>query len=93
MPIHQVQAGQPDGNIEEENNAPMKIPRDQAAGEWPQHGANQPRYGDETHGADQLGFGKSPYHGKPANRQHHGSAAALKNAERDQHVDIARQSA
>ena len=46
----------------------------------PNHRTNQTRDGDKTHGTDELGFGERTHQGKPAHRNHHGSAAALQDA-------------
>ncbi len=41
MPVDHVQANQPDRNIHEENESPVKVSDDQAAGQRSQHRRNQ----------------------------------------------------
>ncbi len=93
MQIDHEQTRQADGNIHEEDDSPVKVCDDQAAGDRSEHGANQTRNRDETHGADQFRFGESAHHGQAADRHHHGSAAALQNPAGDQQMDVARYAA
>ena len=84
VPVHQYQADQADRDVDEENDAPVKIADDQPADERPQHRTDQAGNGDEAHGADQFRFGKRPHHRQTSHRQHHGAAAALQNPARHQ---------
>src|SRR5579863_984374 len=93
MPVDHVKTGEANRQIHEKDDAPVQIPDDQAAGDGSEHRADQPRDGDEAHGADKFGFGEGPDNSEPPYRHHHGAAAALQNATRDQHVDVARYAA
>src|SRR5439155_4214422 len=90
MSINQIQPEQANRQVDEKDDSPMKVPNDQTAGDGPEHRANQTGYGNEAHGADEFRFGERPHHGEPAHGQHHGAAAALQDATRDEDVDIAR---
>ena len=59
MQIDHVQADQADRDVHEEDDAPVKVADDQAAGDGSEHGADQAGDGDEAHGADQFGFGET----------------------------------
>src|SRR5277367_3646277 len=89
MQIDHQQADQSDGDVDEKDESPMQVADDQAAGDGPEHGTDQGGNGDEAHGANQFGFGERPHQGQAADRNHHGSANALQNAESDQQVDVA----
>jgi hypothetical protein len=93
MQIHQNQADQTDGNVEEEDHPPVKIGDDQTAGDGPEHGSDQGRYGNETHGAEKIGFGERPHQSQPSYGHHHGAAAALQDAAGNEHMDVARYAA
>src|SRR5882672_8218914 len=56
MPIDHVQPAQADRNVDEEDDAPMKIRNDQAAQQRSEHWPDQARNGNEAHGVDELGF-------------------------------------
>jgi len=71
----------------------MKITNDETAGGGAEHRADQTRYGDEAHGADEFGFWKCPDQSEPAHGHHHGSAAALQDAAGDEDIDAARNAA
>ena len=93
MQIDHEQTDEADRKVHEKDDSPVKISDDQAAGDGSEHGTNQTRDGDEAHGADEFGLGKRPHQGEPAHGHHHGSAAALQDAARDQHMDVARYAA
>ena len=93
MPIDQVQAQKANGEIDEEDDAPVKIADNEAADQRTEHGANQTGDGDEGHGPDEFGFGKRSHHGQPAHRDHHGAAAALEDAASHQNMDVAGEAA
>src|SRR5579863_1430072 len=52
MPVDHVKTGEANRQIHEKDDAPVQIPDDQAAGDGSEHRADQPRDGDEAHGAD-----------------------------------------
>ena len=89
MAVDQVQADQADRDVHEEDQSPVKIRDDQAARDRTQHRADQTGNRDETHGPDQFGFSEGAHHGQTADRDHHGSAAALQDAAGHQHVNVA----
>ena len=93
MQIDHPQTDEADRNVDEKNDAPVKIADDQAAGDGPEHGADQARDRDEAHGADEFGFGERPHDGEPPDRHHHGAPAALQDAAGHQHVDVGRYAA
>ena len=93
MQINEDQTRQANRNIEEEDKAPMKIPDDQAAGDGAEHGSDQGWDGNKAHGAQQIGLGECSHQSEPAYRHHHGPAAALQDATRDQQMDVARYAA
>ena len=93
IPINQIQPEQANRQVDEKDDSPMKVPNDQTAGDGPEHRANQPGYGNEARRADEFRFCERPHHGEPAHGQHHGAAAALQDAARDEDVDIARNAA
>ena len=93
MQIDHQQTDQADRNIHEKDESPVKVSDDQAAGNRPEHRANQSGNGDEAHGADEFGFGKRSHQREPAHRHHHGSAAALQDAAGDEQMDVARYAA
>ena len=90
---HQDQPEEADRDVDEENHAPVEIGDDQSAEQRSEHRTDEPRNRDEAHGADQLGFRERAHQGEPAHGQHHGAAAALQDAARDQHVDVGREAA
>src|ERR1700686_4785931 len=77
MQIDQTQPDEPDWEVDEKDDSPMKISDDQAPGYGPEHGTDQAWDGDEAHGADEFGLRKRPYHGEPSYGHHHRSSAAL----------------
>src|ERR1700679_629009 len=93
MPVDHVKAAQADRYVDEENDAPMKIPDDEAAEQGPEHGSDQAGNGDEAHGRDEFGFRKGADQGDPSDGQHHGAAAARQHAEGHEPVDVARDAA
>src|ERR1017187_1653517 len=92
MQMDEDQACEADGDIEEEDEAPVQIADDEASGDGSEHRSYQGRDGDEAHGADEFGFGECSHQGEPADGDHHRSAAALQDAARDQQVNVARYS-
>ena len=93
MQINQKQAGNSDWKIHKKYKSPLQVSDDKTAGDRPKHWADQTWNGDEAHGADELGFVERPHQGEPADRDHHGSAAALQDATGNQQMDVARYAA
>src|ERR1700683_2465524 len=93
MTMDEIQTEQADRHVDEEDDSPVKVADDEPAGDGPEHRANQRRYGDEAHGADQLRFGERPDHREAADGHHHGSAEALEDAASHEDVDVARDAA
>ncbi len=86
--VDEIEANEADGNVDEENQAPVEIADDEAAGDGAEHGTDEAGNGDEAHGANEFGLGKGAHHGEAANGDHHGAAAALQNAAGDEGVDV-----
>ena len=87
MQVDHDKAEQADGDVDEENHAPMKVADDEAAGDGAEHGTDETGNRDETHGANQFRFGEGANEGQPADGDHHGAAAALQNAAGHQQVN------
>ncbi len=90
MQIDQDQAGEADGKIHEEDDPPVKVSDDEAAGDRSEHWADQTRDGDEAHGADELVLGERAHDGEASDGHHHGASAALQDAAGHQYVDVGR---
>ena len=76
----EIDHNQPDnanGNVQEEDDAPMEVTDDQAARNGPEHGRNQGGNRDEAHNANQVGLGERAHQREPANRHHERAAHAL----------------
>jgi hypothetical protein len=58
MQVDHDQADEADGNVEEEDDAPVEVADDEASGDGAEHGSDQRGDGDEAHGADEFGFGE-----------------------------------
>src|SRR6202789_1264039 len=84
MDVDEDQTCQSNGNIEEENEAPVKITDDEAPGDGSEHGSHQGGYGNKAHHAQEIRLGKCSHQSKPAYRDHHRPAATLQDATRDQ---------
>ena len=93
MQIDEDQARESNRNIQEENDAPVKIADDQASGDRSEHGRHQGWYGNKAHGAQKIRLGECSHQGEPAHRHHHRAAATLQDAAGDQQMDVARYSA
>ena len=74
MEIDHDEADEADGDIEEEDDAPVEVADDEAAGDGAEHGRDERGDGDEAHGADEFGFGEGADQREPADRDHHGAA-------------------
>ena len=88
MEIHQNQAGEADGKVDEEDDSPVEVGDDKTAGDGPEHGADQAGDGDEGHRPDELRFGEGSHQGEASDGNHHGPAATLNNAAGDQSVNV-----
>ena len=78
-----------DGDVEEEDDAPVEVVDDEAAGHGgPSIGAMSAGMEDEAHDAHEVGFGEGSDQGEAAYGDHHGAAHALHYAECDQHVNV-----
>src|ERR1700677_655797 len=93
MQINEDQTHQSDWNIEKEDEAPMKIADDEAAGDGAQHRSDQGRYRDKAHRAQKIRLGKCPYQSKPAYGNHHRAAATLQDSTHNEQMNVARYSA
>src|ERR1700733_10052572 len=84
----QVKTEQADRQVDEKDDAPVKVAHDEAADDGAKHGADQTGNGYEAHGADEFRFGKGPHERQPAHRHHHGSAEALQDTAGDEQMDV-----
>ena len=50
--IDQHQAGEANGKVDEKDDAPREVSDDEAAGDGPEHGADEAGDGNEGHGLD-----------------------------------------
>ena len=82
------EAGDADGDVEKEDDAPMEVVDDEAAGDGAEHGGDERGNGDEAHDADEIGLGEGSDQGESAYRDHHGAAHALHDAECDQQMNV-----
>ena len=87
MQIDHHESNQTDRNIHKEDNPPVRVSHDQAAGDRSEHGADERRNRDEAHGADQFRFGERAHQRQTADGYHHRAATALQNAARDELMD------
>jgi len=69
--INQVQTHETDGQVDEEDQPPMKVAHERAADDRAQHGADQRRDGDKRHRAHQLRLGERAHQRQPARRHLH----------------------
>jgi hypothetical protein len=87
--IDENQADQTDRNVEKEDDPPVEISNNQAARDGTKHRSNQGRYGDKTHGAEEVGFVEGSDQGETAYRHHHGATESLQDAACDEYVNVA----
>ncbi len=58
MQVDEDQTGQPDGNVEKENEAPVKVADDEAPGDGSEHRSYQRRDGHKAHRTQQICLGE-----------------------------------
>src|SRR5579862_1493314 len=93
MQIDHDQADDSDGNVEEENHAPVEVGNDKSTGDWSEHGSDQGWYRYKAHDLNEVGFGEGPDQGQSAYRNHQRSTHALEDAARDEQMNIVAESA
>src|SRR5881397_2197969 len=59
--VDEIETQEADRQVDEEHHPPMQVPDDETTGQGPQERADQSRYGDEGHGADELRSGEGPH--------------------------------
>jgi hypothetical protein len=93
MAIDEIETNEANRNVDEKNEAPMKITHDEAAGDRAEHRSDQTGDGDEAHRTNEFGLRERAHHRQAADGNHHGAAAALQNAAGNQLVDVGGESA
>ena len=88
MEVDEDEANEADGDVEEEDEAPVEVVDDEAAGDGAEHGCHQCGDGDKAHGAKEVGFGEGADEGETADGDHHGAAHALEDSAGDERVDV-----
>ena len=88
MPVHHVQAKEPDGQVHEEDRSPVQKADDQATGERPKHRTDQTGDRDEAHGSNEFGFRERAHDSQPPDGHHHCAATALKDAAGNEQMNV-----
>jgi len=91
--VDEDQADEADGDVEEEDDAPVEVVDDEAAGHGAEHGCDEGGDGDEAHGAEEIGFAEGADQGEAADGHHHGASATLQDAAGDEYMDVAGEAA
>ena len=88
MDVNEDETNEADGDVEEEDDAPVEVADDEAAGDGAEHGRDQGWDGDEAHGAEEFRFVKGADEGEAAYRDHHRAAHALEDSAGYEEVDV-----
>ena len=87
------EAEEADRDVDEEDDPPVEVADDEAAGDGPEHRPDERRDRHERHRAHEVGLLERAHDREAPDRHHERAAHALQDPERDEDVDVRREAA